>query len=76
MSVSINTFGTAIISQDKLLKIIHEVFNFEPRRITEEINYTNLYKLSSYGHVGVYTDELPWERLDKVELIKAIENDN
>lgn len=75
VSVSINIFGTATISENELLEIIHQAFNFEPRKITEEINYTSLYKLSSYGHVGVYADELPWERLDKIELLKAIAND-
>lgn len=75
VSVSINTFGTTIISEDVLLEIIHEVFNFEPRRITEEINYTDLYKLSSYGHVGIHIDTLPWERLDKVEILNRLAND-
>ena len=75
VSVSINTFGTTIISEDVLLEIIHEVFNFEPRRITEEINYTDLYKLSSYGHVGIHIDTLPWERLDKVEIVNRLAND-
>jgi len=51
------------------------VFNFEPRRITEEIYYTSLYKLSSYGHVGVHIDTLPWERLDKVEKLNRLAND-
>ena len=38
VSVSINTFGTVTISEERLLEIIHQIFNFEPRRITEEIN--------------------------------------
>ena len=75
VSVSINTFGTGAIGEDSLLEIIHQVFNFEPRRIIEEINYTDLYKLSSYGHVGVNIDELPWERLDKVEILNRLAND-
>ncbi|MDD2259653.1 MAG: methionine adenosyltransferase [Acholeplasmataceae bacterium] len=75
VSVSINTFGTEAISEDVLLEIIHEVFNFEPRRVIEEINYTDLYKLSSYGHVGVNIDELPWERLDKVEILNRLASD-
>ncbi len=75
VSVSINTFGTGAIGEDSLLEIIHQVFNFEPRRIIEEINYTDLYKLSTYGHVGVNIDELPWERLDKVEILNRLAND-
>ena len=75
VSVSINTFGTATISENELLEIIHQAFNFEPRKITEEINYTSLYKLSSYGHVGIHIDTLPWERLDKVEILNRLAND-
>jgi S-adenosylmethionine synthetase len=75
VSISINTFGTAITSEDKLLEIIHQVFNFEPREFTEEINYQNLYELSSYGHVGVHIDTLPWESLDKVEKLNRLASD-
>lgn len=75
VSVSINTFGTGAIGEDRLLEIIHQVFNFEPRRIIKEINHADLYKLSSYGHVGVYIDELPWEKLDKVEILNRLAND-
>ena len=76
VSVSINTYGTGAIGEDRLLKIIHQVFNFEPRRITEEINYTDLYKLSSYGHVGVHIDTLPWEQLDKVQTLHRLSNEH
>ena len=75
VSVSIHTFGTGAIGEDSLLEIIHQVFNFEPRRIIEEINYTDLYKLSAYGHVGVLIETLPWERLDKVDILKKLAND-
>jgi len=75
VSVSIHTFGTGAIGEDSLLEIIHQVFNFEPRKITEEIDYQNLYELSSYGHVGVHIDTLPWERLDKVDILKKLAND-
>lgn len=75
VGVSIKTFGTGVITDDNLSDIIHQLFIFEPRRITEEINYQNLYELSSYGHVGVHIDELPWERLDKVEILNRLAND-
>ena len=41
-----------------------------------EIGINNFYELSSYGHVGVLTDKLPWERLDKVDLLKKFAYDN
>lgn len=76
VSVSINTFGTSANTEDKLLDVIHQVFNFEPKSIIKEIGVDNFYQLSSYGHVGVLTDKLPWERTDKVELLKKIVYDN
>lgn len=72
VSISINTFGTSKVKEDKLLEVIKEVFNFKPRDIISEIRYDDLYPLAAYGQVGVLTDKLPWERLDKVEeLIKS-----
>ncbi|CDR30943.1 S-adenosylmethionine synthase [Acholeplasma oculi] len=76
VSVSINTFGTSSITEEKLLKIIHQVFNFEPKSITNEIGANNYYELSSYGHVGVITNKLPWERLDKVDSLRHLAYDN
>jgi S-adenosylmethionine synthetase len=70
VSVSINTFGTGIIIDDKLLELINKVFNFKPKSITKEIGTDSFYQLSSYGHVGVLTDKLPWERTDKIYLLR------
>lgn len=76
VGVSVNTFGTATIAEDKLLKIIHNVFDFKPKAIKQAIGTNEFYHLSTYGHVGVYIDTLPWERLDKAKLLKAIANDH
>ena len=76
VSVSINTFRTGTITDYKLLDIVYQVFNFEPKSITKEIGVNDFYQLSSYGHVGVPTDKLPWERTDKVELLKKQVYDN
>jgi len=76
VSISVNTFGTGTVTEDKLLEIKHQVFDFEPKSITQEIAISNFYQLSSYGHVGVLADKLHWERLDKVEILKQFTNDN
>src|SRR5690554_7016972 len=76
VGVSINTFGTGAITEEKLLEVIYQVFNFEPKSIIKEIGTNNFYELSSYGHVGVLTDKLPWERIDKVNLLKRLVYDN
>ena len=52
------------------------MFNFKPRDIISEIRYDNLYPLAAYGQVGVLTDILPWERLDKVEEIIKLTNEH
>ena len=76
VGVSINTFGTGTVTEDKLLNVIHQTFNFEPKSITKEIGTNNFYELSSYGHVGVLMDKLPWERLDKVKVLRQLAYDN
>lgn len=76
VSVSVNTFGTGVVVEEKLLEVIHKSFNFEPKSITNEVGTDNFYELSSYGHVGVLIDKLPWEKIDKVDLIKKLAYDN
>src|SRR5690554_783149 len=76
VSISINTFGTSKVKEDKLLEVIKEVFNFKPRDIISEIRYDNLYPLAAYGQVGVQIDILPWERLDKVEELIKLTNEH
>lgn len=70
VGVSINTFGTAQLSEDNLLATIHEVFDFRPQAITKQIGITDFKQLAAYGQVGVLTKILPWERLDKIVAIQ------
>ncbi len=70
VGVSINTFGTAKISEERLLEIIHEVFDFRPQEITKQIGITNFHQLAAYGQVGVLTDTLPWEKTDKIVALQ------
>jgi len=69
VSLCINTFNTNKISDDRILGIIDEVFDFTPSNIIKELNLrTPIYHLTTcFGHMG--KDKLPWERLDKVEKI-------
>lgn len=72
VDISIDTFGTGIINEDKILDIVKEVFDFRPSNIIKELNLKNVsYKDTTlYSHFG--KDNLPWEKLDKVEIIKEI----
>lgn len=76
VGVSVNTFATGTVTENKLLNVIHQLFNLEPKSITNEIGTSNFYELSSYGQVGVLTDKLSWERTDKVNILKKIAYDN
>lgn len=71
-SIMVTTFGTAKVSDDKIISAIRKTFPLTPKGI---INYLNLrrpiYALTTnYGHFG--KDYLPWEQLDKVENLKKM----
>ncbi len=74
VSLYINTYNTNKIPEDKILEIINKVFNFEPNNIIKELDLTKpIYHLTTcFGHFG--KDNLPWEKLDKVEIIKSLLN--
>jgi S-adenosylmethionine synthetase len=70
VSVSVNTFGTGVISEEELVNCVRKVFNLKPSGIINGLNlkraiYSNL---GAYGHFG--RDEFPWEKTDKVETLK------
>ena len=69
-SIFVETFGTNKVSNDVLLKAIKENFDLTPKGIIEQLNLrVPIYSLTAaYGHFG--KDELPWEKLDKVEILK------
>lgn len=75
VSVSINTFGSSVYDEETLLRLIHNVFDFRPSSITREIGVFDFFELASYGHVGVLINTLPWESLDKVDILKELAND-
>ncbi len=74
VDISINTLGTNKIEEDKILNIVKEVFDFRPSNIIEELNLKNVRYSDTtlYSHFG--KDNLPWEKLDKVEILKSLIN--
>lgn len=73
VSVSVNTFGTGVVSDDKIVNIVNEVFDFRPLAIIEQLDLKKpIYrKTSNYGHFG--RENFSWEKTDKVdELIGAL----
>lgn len=68
VSVAVNTFGTGVISEEKLTSAIREVFDLRPAGIIEMLDLRRpIYKqTAAYGHFGRTDIDLPWERTDKV----------
>ncbi len=71
-SVRVDTFGTGKVSEDKLVSIVRENFDLRPAGIIKMLDLRRpIYKqTSSYGHFGRNDLNLPWEALDKVEVLK------
>ncbi|MHB8963804.1 MAG: methionine adenosyltransferase domain-containing protein, partial [Saccharofermentanales bacterium] len=74
VSVSVNTFGTGVISDNSISEIISQVFDLRPSSI---IRYLGLNRpiyaqTAAYGHFGRKDLDLPWEKTDKVDDIRRI----
>ncbi|MCR4625975.1 MAG: methionine adenosyltransferase [Lachnospiraceae bacterium] len=71
-SINIDTFGTGKLSNEKLLEIVREYFDLRPAGIIKMLNLRRpIYKqTASYGHFGRNDLDLPWEKTDKVEMLK------
>ena len=71
-SIMVDTFGTGKLSDDKLVEIIRENFDLRPAGIIRMLDLRRpLYKqTAAYGHFGRNDLDLPWEKRDKVELLK------
>ena len=72
-SVMVDTFGTGKLSDNRLVEIIRENFDLRPAGIIKMLDLRRpIYKQTgAYGHFGRNDLDLPWERLDKVEAMKA-----
>ena len=73
VSVRVDTFGTNKVAEDRLVEIVREVFNLTPQGIIKTLGLRKpIFKqTAAYGHFGRNDLDLPWERLDKIEEIKA-----
>lgn len=71
-SIMADTFGTGKISNAKLVEIIRENFDLRPAGIIKMLDLRRpIYRqTAAYGHFGRNDLDLPWEKLDKAELLK------
>ncbi len=71
-SIMVDTFGTGKISNEKLVDMIRENFDLRPAGIIQMLNLRRpIYKqTAAYGHFGRTDLDLPWEKIDKAEILK------
>jgi len=73
VSLNVNTFGTAVVDEEKIEKAVKEIFSFKPAEIVKQLDLLRpIYsKSTNYGHFGREDAGLPWEEKNKVEELKA-----
>ena len=69
----VDTFGTGKLDDEEIAKIVEKNFDFRPAAIIRDLDLRRpIYrKIAAYGHFGRTDVDLPWERLDKVDALKA-----
>jgi S-adenosylmethionine synthetase len=72
-STLVNTFGTGVISDEKLSSIINNVFDLTPYGIITSLDLLNVkYKpTAGFGHFGRNDKNFTWEQTDKVDILKS-----
>ena len=72
-SIMIDTFGTGKVAEEKLVEIVRENFDLRPAGIIKMLDLRRpIYKqTAAYGHFGRTDIDLPWEKTDKVEILKS-----
>jgi S-adenosylmethionine synthetase len=71
-SIAVDTFGTGKLTEDEMVAMIRKHFDLRPAGIIKMLDLRRpIYKqTAAYGHFGRNDLDLPWERLDKVEVLK------
>ncbi len=72
-SISINTFGTGKIDEDRLVEIVRGHFDLRPYGLVKMLDLIRpIYrKTAAYGHFGREEPEFTWERTDKADALRA-----
>jgi S-adenosylmethionine synthetase len=73
VSVTVNTFGTGVIPDERFTQLVRENFSLTPRGIIETLNLRRpIYrKTAAFGHFGRSEDTFSWEATDKAEALKS-----
>ena len=73
VSIEVDTFGTGVMDNEKLAQLVGEVFDMRPAAIIDRLNLRRpIYaQTASYGHFGRLDLDLPWEKTDYVDRVRA-----
>ena len=72
-SIMVDTFGTGVVSNEKLVEIVRKEFDLRPAGIIKMLDLRRpIYRgTAAYGHFGRTDLDLPWEKTDKAECLKV-----
>ena len=72
VSISVDTFATGNLADSEIVSLVKAHFDLRPAAIIKDLDLLNpIYKrTAAYGHFGRDDVQLPWERCDKIELLK------
>lgn len=72
-SISVNTFGTGVVPDDKIVELVREHFDLRPKGLIEMLDLKRpIYRpTAAYGHFGREEPNFTWEKTDKAEALKA-----
>lgn len=73
VSVRVDTFGTGTVSEDRLVELVEKHFDLRPAGIIRSLDLRRpIYRqTAAYGHFGRTDIELPWEKTDKADILRA-----
>lgn len=73
VSIMVDSFGTARISEDRIKELIRAHFGLKPKQMIQELDLLRpIYKnTAAFGHFGRHEEEFTWEKTDKAALLKS-----
>jgi S-adenosylmethionine synthetase len=71
-SITVETFGTSKLTEDRLVQIIRDNFDLRPKGLIKMLDLLKpIYQpTAAYGHFGRTEESFSWERTDKVDALK------
>jgi len=72
LSVNVETFGTGVIADDQISKLITQYFDLRPGAIIRDLDLRRpiFRQVAAYGHFGRDDLDLSWEKTDKADLLR------